>query len=226
MLSGPLYDLYGVPKPAGAAADAWQKVSLDPKQRSGLLTQPGLMASLAKEDRTSFIRRGKMIREGLLCTPVADPPPGVDASEAKVPATADARTRAMIHRDNPQCASCHALFDPLGFAFEAYDAVGRFRATENGKPVNSQTDITFTKALDGSVKDAIEMVGKLAQADEVRECVARQWLRFALGREESADDTGTLSEAMNGFKSNGWKVSDLLLAVARSDSFRYQKVKP
>jgi hypothetical protein len=184
------------------------------------------MASLAKEDRTSFIRRGKLILEGVLCTPVPDPPPGVDASESKVPATADARERAAIHRDHPECASCHALFDPLGFAFEPYDAIGRFRSTENGKPVNAQTDVTATKTLDGSVKDAVDLVGKLAAADEVRECVARQWLRFALGREETDDDTVTVSEAMTGFKTNGWKVSDLLLALARSDSFRYQKVKP
>src|SRR3954470_18509083 len=93
ILSGPLYDLYGVAKPAGG--DAWQKTALDPKQRGGLLTQVGIMASLAKEDRTSFIRRGKMVREGILCTPVPDPPPGVDASETMVPANADARTRAM-----------------------------------------------------------------------------------------------------------------------------------
>jgi len=224
ILSGPLYDLYGVAKPAGG--DAWQKTALDPKQRGGLLTQVGIMASLAKEDRTSFIRRGKMVREGILCTPVPDPPPGVDASETMVPANADARTRAMIHRDKPECASCHALFDPLGFAFEAYDAIGRFRTTENGKPINSQTDVTETKALNGSIKDALDLVGRLAGADEVRECVAKQWLRFALGREESGDDAATLGEVMNGFKSNGWKVSDLLLAVARSDSFRYQKVKP
>jgi hypothetical protein len=224
VLSGPLYDFYGAPKPASTTD--WQKTNLDPKQRAGLLTQAGLMASLAKEDRTSFIRRGKLIREGVLCTPVPDPPPGVDASEAMVPATADARQRAAIHRDKPECASCHALFDPLGFAFEGYDAIGRFRTTENGKPINSATEISQTKALDGSVKDAIEMVGKLAQADEVRECVARQWLRFSLGREENNDDAATLGEAMNGFKTNGWKVTDLLLAIARSDSFRYQKVKP
>jgi hypothetical protein len=56
--------------------------------------------------------------------------------------------------------------------------------------------------------------------------VARQWLRFALGREETLDDNSTVAEAMTGFKTNGWKVTDLLLALARSDSFRYQKVKP
>jgi hypothetical protein len=226
VLSGPLYELYGAARPAGAAADSWQKVDLDPRQRSGLLTQAGILASLAKEDRTSFIRRGKLIRAGLLCTPVPDPPPGVDASETDVPATTNARERAAVHRDKPECAACHALFDPLGFAFEGYDAIGRFRTTENGEPIDTQTEIIATQALNGQVEDAIDMVGKLARAEEVQRCVATQWLRFALGREDSPDDASSLTSALQGFQTGGGKVSDLLLGLARSDAFRYQKVKP
>jgi hypothetical protein len=223
VLSGPLYDLYGVPRPANATG--WQRVELDPGQRSGLLTEAGLMAALAREDRTSFIRRGKLVREGLLCTPIPDPPPGVDASEAKVPATADARQRAAIHRDRPDCAVCHALFDPLGFAFENYDPIGRYRTTENGKPIDARSEITATQHLDGPVRDAIELTRKLATADEVRECVARQWLRFALGRDESDADLPSLATGLKGFRDGGWKVGELLAALARSDSFRFQKVK-
>jgi hypothetical protein len=225
VLSGPLYDFYGATKPAGGTT-AWAKADLDPKQRGGLLTQGGLMASLAKDDRTSFIRRGKMVREGLLCTHVPDPPPDVDASETNVPATADARTRAMVHRTKPECSSCHALFDPLGFAFENFDAIGKFRATENGKPVDAHADITETTALNGTVKDALELVGKLAAADEVRKCVATQWLRYGLGRDETGDDDASITQTMNGFKAGGWKLSELLVSLARSDSFRHQKVKP
>jgi hypothetical protein len=226
VISGPLYDFYGVTKPAGAAANEWKKVDLDPKQRAGLFTQAGIMASLAGDERTSFIRRGRLVRAGLLCTPVPDPPPGVDATEAMVPAGADARTRAKQHRDKPECASCHALFDPLGFPFESFDAIGKFRATENGKPVDTTSEVTITRSLNGPVKDAVEMLGKMAKDDEVRECLARQWMRFALGRDEVNDDKGSLESAVNGFKSGGWKVSDLLSAIARSDSFRYQKVTP
>jgi hypothetical protein len=226
VISGPLYELYGVKNPGGAAATGWTKVDLDPAQRAGLFTQPGIMSALAKEDRTSFIRRGKLVRSGLFCTPVPDPPPGIDASEAMIPATADARTRAAAHRDKPECASCHALFDPLGFAFENYDAIGRYRVMDNGKPVDAKTDIAFSKNLDGPVANAVDMLKKLAGDDEVRSCVAKQWMRFALGRDDTPDDATSLDEAMNGFKAGNWKLSDLLLAVARSDSFRYQKVKP
>jgi hypothetical protein len=226
VLTGPLYDLYGVPRPAGAAANAWQKVDLDPKQRAGLLTQAGIMASLANEDRTSFIRRGKLIRSGVLCTHVPDPPPGVDASEMEIPASADARERATAHRDKPECAACHALFDPLGFAFEPYDAIGRYRTTENGKAINSKTEISSTVALDGPVDDAVDMIQKLAGAAEVQRCVATQWLRFALGRDDTPDDAPSLDEAVKGLQAGSGKLADLLSALAQSDSFRYQKVKP
>ena len=226
VLTGPLYELYGLPRPTGAAATGWQKVDLDPRQRVGLLTQAGIMASLAGEDRTSFIRRGKLIRSGLLCTHVPDPPPGVDATEMAIPATADARERAAVHRDKPECAACHALFDPLGFAFEPYDAIGRYRTTESGKAINAKTEITSTAALDGPVDDAVDMIHKLAGAEEVQRCVATQWLRFALGRDDSPDDSPSLDAAVKGLRAGSGKLADLLGALAQSDSFRYQKVKP
>jgi hypothetical protein len=224
LLNGPLFDHYGVTKPAGSTD--WTKVDLKPGERAGLLTQAGLMASLAREDRTSFIRRGKLVREGFLCTKVPDPPPGVDASEAMIPATADARARAALHRTKPECASCHALFDPLGFAFEKYDAVGKYRTMESGKLIDTNSEITATDHLDGTVKDAVELAQKLATADEVRTCIAKQWMRFGMGRDEVDDDTPSLTAAMKGFKDSGWKVTDFLVSLAKSDTFRYQKVKP
>jgi hypothetical protein len=224
MLSGPLYDHYGV-KPTGSTT-GWTKVELKPTERSGLLTQAGLMASLAREDRTSFIRRGKLVRESFLCTKVPEPPPGVDSSEDAIPATADARVRAEQHRTKPECASCHALFDPLGFAFEGYDAVGKFRTLENGKTIDTATEISATDKLDGKVKDAVELAQKLSTADEVRACIAKQWVRFGLGREEVDDDLPSLDTTMNGWRASGWKMDQLLVSLAKSDSFRYQKVKP
>ena len=140
-LSGPLYAIYGLQPPAGAAANAWTKVDLPAGQRAGILTQPGLMAALAREDRTSFVRRGAMVREGLFCQDVPPPPPGVNDSEAEIPATASAKERAEQHRRSPDCASCHNLFDPIGFAFENFDAVGRYRTMDGTKPVDSALDL-------------------------------------------------------------------------------------
>jgi hypothetical protein len=193
-----------------------------------LLTHAGVLAGLAHEDRTSFILRGKLIREAILCTDVPSPPPGVDTNEANIPATATAKQRSEMHRTKPECASCHALFDPLGFGFETYDPIGRYRSVDGmGAPIDSVVDITETKSINGRVPDGVELVKKLAGADEVRECVARQWLRFGLGRmEDETGDAGTLSGVYRSFKDSGGKISELLVALARSDAFRHQKVKP
>jgi hypothetical protein len=222
VVSPALADFYGVARPAAG----WQKVDLDPTQRAGLFTQAGLLATLAHEDRTSYIQRGKLVREALLCTKVPDPPPGVDASETKIPPTADARQRAALHRSDPACATCHGLFDPIGFAFERYDATGAYRTVENGKPIDTSADLTDTRAINGPIKDAVDLMNRLAVADEVRECVARQWMRYALGREETPADAPSLTATLGGFRDGGWKVSALLASLARSDAFRYQTARP
>ena len=223
-LSGPLYDVYGLPKPAGAAATAWQKVDLDATQRAGLLTHPSLMSALAREDRTSYVRRGKMVREALFCQEIPPPPPGVNDTEVDIPATATAKERAAKHRSSPDCAACHALFDPIGFAFETFDAIGRHRTNEGGKPIDSQLELTNTK-IDGRYANAVELAAKLGAAEDVRACVAKQWLRYALGREDTESDHPSLDGALRGFQSSGGDLRELLFQVVRSDTFRHQKVQ-
>jgi hypothetical protein len=225
--SGPLYELYGLPKPAAAAATSWAKVDLNPEQRAGLLTQAGMMAGLAHENRTSFILRGKLIREALLCTDVPPPPAGVDTSEMNIPPTATAKERSELHRRMPQCASCHAVFDPIGFAFEAYDAIGRYKTTDaSGKPIDTVGNLTGTEKLDGDFPNAIALMKKLATADEVRGCVTKMWMRFGLGRsEDPREDAASLAAAVKAIKDSG-SIPDMLIALARSDAFRHQKVNP
>ena len=227
--NAPLYELYGLTKPGNATATTWAKVeNLDGKQRAGLLTHAGILAGLAHENRTSFILRGKLVREAILCTPVPPPPAGVDTSEMNVSPTATAKERSEQHRRDPNCATCHAMFDQIGFAFEGYDAVGRYRPTDAmGKPIDTVGKITDTAKLDGDVKNAIELAQRLSGADEVRDCVAKMWMRFGLGREEeTGEDAGSLAAAFKAMKDSNGKIPDLLVALARSDAFRHQKVKP
>jgi hypothetical protein len=223
-LSGPLYGHYGMPAPAGAAAGAWQRVDLPGGQRAGLLTQAGLMSTLAHDNRTSFILRGKMVREALFCTPQRTPPPDVPA-EPKLDPMATAKARSEAHAKDPACAVCHQLFDPIGFAFEVYDATGRYRTSDAAGPIDSRVQLTHTAKLDGkTAANAVELTQILSSADEVRDCVARQWMRFALGRDDAADDEPSVQAAMKSFKDGGAKLPALLVAIARSDAFRYQKV--
>jgi hypothetical protein len=185
------------------------------------------MAGLAHENRTSFILRGKLIREALLCTDVPPPPAGVDTSEMNVSPTATAKERSEMHRRKPECASCHAVFDPIGFAFEAYDPVGRYKTTDAaGKPIDTLGNLTGTEKLDGDFPNAIALMKKLATADEVRACVTKMWMRFGLGRSEDPQaDAGSLAAAVKAIKDTG-SIPDMLVALARSDAFRHQKVNP
>jgi hypothetical protein len=223
ILSDPLYAFYGLPRPAAAAG--WQRVDLPKDQRAGLVTQGSLLASQAHADKTSYILRGKLVREALLCTPIPPPPPDAANVESKLPPTASARERAAEHRVRPECATCHELFDPIGFAFENFDAVGRWRTAEaDGKPIDAHVMLTSAGALDGPVNGAVDLARRMATADQVRDCVTRQWMRFALGREDAADDDRARQALAASFRDGGGKVRDLLAGLTRSDAFRYQLV--
>jgi len=226
-LSGPLYDLYGVTKPANATA--WTKVTLKNDQRAGLLTHAGLLAGLAHENRTSFILRGNLVREAILCFEVPPPPANVDTSEMMISPTATAKERSEMHRSNPSCMGCHAAFDPIGFAFESYDAIGKYRTTDAaGKPIDTEGELVdVSKALDGKVPNAVALAQKLSTSTEAGECVARMWMRFGLGRSESdKEDTTSLAAAFKAMKDSGGSIPETLVSIARSDSFRHQKVNP
>jgi len=226
-LSGPLYDIYGVTKPANATA--WAKVDLKSDQRAGLLTHAGILAGLAHENRTSFILRGKLVREAILCFDVPPPPAGVDTSEMMISPTATAKQRSEMHRRNPSCASCHAAFDPIGFAFEGYDPVGKYRTTDAaGAAIDTEGElIGVSPALDGKVPNAVALAQKLSTSVEAGECTARMWMRFGLGRSESdKDDATSLAAAFKAMKDSGGSIPEMLVAVARSDAFRHQKVNP
>jgi len=226
-LSGPLYGHYGVTAPADTTT--FQRVDLPKDQRAGLFTQAGLLATLAHENRTSFILRGKMVREAMLCDDPKTPPKDVP-DEPPFDPNASAKQRSAAHSQG-SCAVCHSLFDPVGFAFEIYDATGAYRTMDGAGPIDSSVTLTETQDLDGkSAKNAVELMRLLSSDEQVRECFAVQLMRFALGRDVPADaavkgpDAPSLAVARQAFKDGGGKLPALLLAIAQSDAFRYQMV--
>jgi hypothetical protein len=221
ILSGPLYDLYGLKKPAGSG---WQEVALDPQQRAGLLTQASVMTVHAHWDKPSLVHRGKLIREKFLCETLPPPPPEVNNTLPAADPKVSMRERFEEHRSDVSCARCHRLIDTLGAPFEMYDAIGNFRTMDGPAPVDSEGELRGTRASDGPVKNAVELVQRLASADEVRTCVAKQWLRFALGREESPEEGPSLQASLAVFRESGYRIPALLVGIAKSDAFRYQQV--
>src|SRR4051794_21501364 len=162
-----------------------------------------------------------MVREALFCDEPKTPPADVPAEPPFDP-NASAKVRSAMHRTNPSCAACHQLFDPIGFAFEIYDAAGQFRTKDAAGPIDSSVQLTDTDHLDGmSAKNAVELVRLMAGDEQVRGCFATQWMRFALGRDLSAEDAAkgpdapSLASARKTFSAAGGKLPDLLLAIAQ-----------
>src|SRR6185295_2197105 len=142
-------------------------------ERAGLLTQPALLAKLAHPNQTSPIRRGIFVREKLLCQTLPPPPANIRIVPPDPDPNATTRERFGQHTANEFCRNCHKLIDPVGFGFEAYDQLGRFRTTENNRPVDSSGELVGSgeSAIDGPFASAPELARRLASSQTVRTCL-------------------------------------------------------
>jgi hypothetical protein len=206
-------DYYGVPGPD--SDDDWVRVPLNTSQRVGLLTQPSLLATMAKQDRTDPVRRGKFILNQVLCRSVAPPSPEIVAMFHPLDLSKTAREQFTDHRTNPVCAMCHQFLDPLGLPFEHYDGVGKWRDTDRGMAIDA------TGTLDGKDFDGVpQMAQMLADKSDARSCYIQEWLRFSEGRLNSDADQPYVDWLMTRFTRNT-RVVDLVAAMVGSDTFRY-----
>jgi hypothetical protein len=197
----------------------WQKVDLDPTQRSGLLTQSAFLATHGHEG-SAPIFRGIAVREQLICVDLPPPPPGADNMFPPPSPTKTTRERLVMHRVNPECASCHDLMDSLGYGFESFDDIGRYRTTENGVPIDDTGKILGTDDADGPFKGPVELGRRLAKSKQVQQCLTTQWFRYALGRAETPLDKCTMDLVFKRFQDSDFRIPDLLLALVESDGFR------
>jgi hypothetical protein len=212
-----LAKVYGLSGPSSAAPT---RRELDPRQRAGLLTQAGFLATHASETGSHPVLRGLTVYKRLLCASLPPPPDEVPVVRAPTP-NVSTRERFAEHA-KAACASCHRLVDPLGFAFEAYDGMGRIRSTDGGKPIDATGSVTVGGArID--FKDAVELLHALAGSGEVRSCFVRQWLRYALRRLDVEADLGSLGAADRAFAASGGDLRELLVAIAQSKTFRYRE---
>ena len=216
---GPLLALYG----AEPGAAPGQPVALNPKERAGLLTQAAFLSANAHRDQSSPIRRGLAVRQNVLCQMLPDPPANVNNTPPAPAPGATTRERFVEHTRDPSCAGCHTLIDPVGFAFENYDAIGRYRTLDNGLPVDAQGELSRVDEATHPVQGAVEMAHVLAESQDVRNCVARQWFRFALGRLEQQADACSLKRLEQSFERSDYDVRELLLGIVTSDAFRYAR---
>jgi hypothetical protein len=222
-LNSTLAAFYGLPA-EGTAEDTWQKFVLPADQRAGVITQGSMMATLAKFNQTSPVMRGHFLREQILCQFIAPPPADINITPPDLDPNLTTRERFRQHNDDPACAGCHAKMDPIGLPFENFDPLGRWRTHEGELPIDATGELKFTRDANGPVGDGIELVHRLARSDEVRQCYATQWFRYAHGRDVAWDDACHLHDLMKAFRASGWNIKELLVALTQTEAFRFRRV--
>jgi hypothetical protein len=219
MMNAELASFYGLSGPSG---DAFEPVALDPEQRAGILTQNGVLAMHAKPNQSSVVLRGKFVREQLLCQILPPPPNDVNNTPPDVAPGSTTAEKFAQHSADPACSGCHQLMDPLGIGFEHYDAVGRWRDLDQELPVVSEGEVVATEDIDGPFDGAVELAHKLAESDQVRECVVKEWFRFGFGRTEKPADVCALDQLDELFAASGYDIQELLVALTQTDGFLYR----
>jgi hypothetical protein len=190
-----------------------------------LLTQAGFLAVQAHPDQTSPVLRGKFVRSMLLCQPPPPPPPDVDISLPPVAQGTTARERLAGHlAAGASCSGCHSLMDPIGLAFEHFDALGRYRDSEDGAAIDTSGQISGVSdaQLGAPFTGVAAMAEQLAASPEVRACVATQWFRFASGRFEADADQCSLSALRDAFGGPGGDFLELIVATTQTDAFLFR----
>ncbi len=210
-----LAQLYGVAPPPGGG---FAKVALPPEQkRAGFLGQGSFLARAAHAKETSPTRRGNFVREALLCDPIPPPPPSVNPvlpEDDGTPKTV--KQKLEQHMQDPSCANCHALMDPVGFALEHFDAIGQYRITDLGLPIDTVAQVDDL----GMFTSATELASVLAQDKRTSNCVVEKLYRQSMGHLETAGEQPAIDDLRKAFAGKGHSIRSLLVELSASPAFR------
>ena len=217
-LNEQLADHYGV---EGVYGSRFRRVSWTDDRRHGLLGHASLLTVTSYANRTSVVLRGKWVLETLLGSPPPPPPANVPPlAENDQSNPSSLRERMEQHRNSPVCASCHRRMDPLGFAMEHFDAIGRWRETDGGAEIDSAIALSGV-AIDSprAFREALLAEGD----DEFIRTAVEKLLIYALGRGVDYYDAPTLRRITRGLASDGYRWSSLVEAVVSSDPFQMRR---
>ena len=197
------------------------RVNLDSKQRMGILTHPSLLTVTHGP-----VLRGKLIRTRLLCEDVPPPPENADTTLPMAKEGQTPRERLLAHSESSSCRGCHKLMDPLGFAFDHFDEIGRWRQKYGSdQDIDARGDLILgarTLKFDG----ANDLIEQLVQTEELGACVGKQVLRFALARLETDADGCAAYKAEQSLKTNNSNILEMAADIAASQEFAHVEVQP
>jgi len=211
---------YGI---KGVTGSGFRRVSLEKNaERGGLLTQGSILLLTSHSTKTSPVLRGKWILDNLLNSPPPAPPANVPPLEekAKDGRKLTAREQVEMHRANPACSSCHDRIDPLGFALENYDVVGRWRVKDDAGPINASAKMLGGTEFTGPQGLKAMLLGR---ADEFARATLERLMTYALGRELDARDQPAIRKILRETESGEYRFHDLIAGVVKSVPFQMRQ---
>ncbi|MGE3821531.1 MAG: DUF1588 domain-containing protein, partial [Isosphaeraceae bacterium] len=208
----------------GVSGPEFRKVALADRRRGGVLTQASVLTLTSNPNRTSPVKRGQWILQQLLGTPPPPPPAEVAKLDesAQAAETGSLRDRMEVHRTDPNCASCHQQMDPLGFALENFDAVGRWRVMDAGFLIDPSGELPGGHKFN----DIQELKGLLSTtaARRFTRCLIENMLTYALGRGLEAYDYCTVEEIRGKLAAGGDRIHSLITGIVESRAFQNRGV--
>lgn len=213
-----LYNL-APPNPASADADGFDRMEHpEDSPRGGLMSMAGILALNAHATVTSPTLRGKFVQTALMCFDVPPPPEGIDTTLAEGDGPQGPQTmrqKLSRHAEDPTCAGCHVHMDPIGLALENFDAIGVYRTTDQGLPIDARSEVG------GVAFEGARQLGEvLAAQPQFGECVARRFYRFGTGRLETLGELPAIESLAAAFEHSGYRVTALVRALVLSEAFR------
>jgi hypothetical protein len=220
-----LASLYGVAYPGTPGQQDFLPVELPRDQRSGILTQAGLLSIKAAPNTTSVIFRGLFVRGSLLClaeiSPPTDPATQTQIAQQQSNQTMTEREKAAFRKMTSPCKSCHGGFDPFGLSLESYDSIGRFRAKDDsGTAIDPAVDLSsFAPILSGTVPNAIALAQTIAQSGRFQSCLTERILSYAINAPLTAESCD-VGETVTRSAALGNTVPAMARAIAASAALR------
>lgn len=216
-LNAQLASHYGV---EGVEGDEMRLVRTAEVPRGGLLTQGSILSITSHPDVTSPVKRGKWLLDRMLCSPPPDPPADVDAliDRGESDEGLSRRERLELHRAEPECASCHALMDPLGFSLEHYDPTGAWREVEDGsgEPIDDSGQLP-----DGTeIRGAADLAIVLADDERFAPCVTENLVSYAIGRSLERPDLCIVQQVVDRANESGSTLRGLIEGLVMNEIFR------
>jgi mono/diheme cytochrome c family protein len=208
----------------GVTGDQFRRVALTDKRRGGVLTMASTLTVTSNPTRTSPVKRGKWILEEVLGTPPPPPPPNVAdlPDEKKDRSGGTLRTRMEKHRADPNCASCHARMDPLGFGLENFDAIGAWRDQDGKLPVDATGTLPGGQTFSGPVELKAYLLTKIKP---FAYCLTEKMMTYALGRGLEYQDRCVVEKVTDSVLADGGRFSKLISAIVHSDPFQKRGIE-